>query len=41
MTQRSRDAIEFGGVAGRRWVVDFEGGQLISDAGTVLLREVD
>jgi len=41
MTKCSRDAIELGGVAGRRLVADFEGGRLTSDAGAVLLRQVD
>ena len=41
MTKCSRDAIEFGGVRGRRLVADFEGGRLTSDAGAMLLRAVD
>ena len=41
MTQCSKEAIEFRGVRGRRLLADFEGGRLTSDAGALLLGEVD
>lgn len=41
MAECSTDAVEFGGLGSRRVVADFEGGRLTSDAGVLLLREVD
>lgn len=41
MTECSRDAIQFTGHARRQVVADFNGGRLTSDAGVLLLREVD
>jgi len=41
MTECSTDAIEFTGHGRRKVVADFNGGRLTSDAGILLLREVD
>lgn len=41
MTECSTDAIEFTGHGRRQVVADFNGGRLTSDAGILLLREVD
>lgn len=41
MTECSRDAIPFSRLRGRQLVADFDGGRLTSDAGALLLREVD
>lgn len=41
MTECTRDGIELGGIQGRRLVAQFDGGQLTSDAGALLLRQVD
>ena len=41
MTERISEAIQFTGVKRRQLVANFDGGRLTSDAGVVLLREVD
>lgn len=41
MTKCSKEAIELGAVGRRRLLADFGGGRLTSDAGALLLREVD
>lgn len=41
MTECSTEALAFSGLRRRKLVVDFEGGRLTSDAGLLLLREVD
>jgi hypothetical protein len=41
MTECNRDGIGFSRVKGKKLVADFDGGQITSDAGVVLLREVD
>ena len=41
MTECITDSIAFSGVKGRRIVADFDGGRLTTDAGILLLREVD
>jgi hypothetical protein len=41
MTECSTEALDFGRLGRRSVVADFEGGQLTSDAGALLLQQVD